>query len=107
MMGSSSMMFSNEEGSIKIRSKDGKTDLTAKDPDGKIIFEGAVNTDEERAKLPERLRNKLDEFKKSSNGLSFEGFRLGVPQLKIPDLKPPGKDTPVPPAEKDGKKIRL
>ncbi|MFP6872268.1 MAG: PDZ domain-containing protein [Verrucomicrobiales bacterium] len=107
MMGSSSMMLSNDEGSIEIRSKDGKTDLTAKDPDGKIIFEGPVNTDEERAKLPERLRNKLEEFKKSSNGLSLKGFRLGMPQLKIPDLKPPGKDAPVPAAEKDGKKIRL
>jgi hypothetical protein len=107
MMGSSSMMFSNEEGSIEIRNKDGKTDLTAKDPDGKIIFEGAVNTDEELAKLPDNLRNKLDEFKKSSNGLSLKGFRLGVPQLKIPDLKSPDKNAPVPPAEKDGKKIRL
>jgi len=107
MMGSSSMMFNDEEGSIEIRSKDGKTDLTAKDPDGEIIFEGAVNTDEERAKLPERLRNKLDEFKDSSNGLSFKGFHFGVPQLKIPDLKSPGKNAPVPPAEKDGKKIRL
>ena len=109
IMGSSSMMFSNEEGSIEIRSKDGKTDITAKDPEGGIIYEGAVNTEEEIAKLPENLRKKLEEFKQSSNGLSFKGFRFGEPQLKVPGLKKPQKqkDTPIPPAEKDGKKIRL
>lgn len=109
IMGSRTMMFSNEEGSIEIRSKDGKTNLTAKDPAGEIIYEGAVNTEEEIAKLPENLRKKLEEFKKSSNGLSFEGFRFGDPQLKVPGLKDkePKKDNPVPPAEKDGKKIRL
>ena len=109
IMGSRTMMFSNEEGSIEIRSKDGKTNLTAKDPAGEIIYEGAVNTEEEIAKLPENLRNKLKEFKKSSNGLSFEGFQLGNPRLKVPGLKnkKPQKDNPIPPAEKDGKKIRL
>ena len=107
MMGSSSMMFSNEEGSIEIRSKNGKTDITAKDPDGGIIFEGAVNTEEEIAKLPDNLRKKLEEFKKSSNGLSFKGFRFEGPQLKVPGFKQPEKDTPIPPAEKDGKKIKL
>jgi len=109
IMGSRTMMFSNEEGSIEIRSKDGKTNLTAKDPAGEIIYEGAVNTEEEIAKLPENLRDKLKEFKKSSNGLSFEGFQLGNPRLKVPGLKnkKPQKDIPIPPAEKDGKKIRL
>lgn len=109
IMGSRTMMFSNEEGSIEIRSKDGKTNLTAKDPAGEIIYEGAVNTEEEIAKLPENLRNKLKEFKKSSNGLSFEGFQLGNPRLKVPGLKNknPQKNNPIPPAEKDGKKIRL
>jgi len=109
IMGSRTMMFSNEEGSIEISSKDGKTNLTAKDPAGEIIYEGAVNTEEEIAKLPENLQNKLKEFKKSSNGLSFEGFQLGNPRLKVPGLKneKPQKDIPIPPAEKDGKKIRL
>ena len=109
IMGSRTMMFSNEEGSIEISSKDGKTNLTAKDPAGEIIYEGAVNTEEEIAKLPENLRDKLKEFKKSSNGLSFEGFQLGNPRLKVPGLKneKPQKDIPIPPAEKDGKKIRL
>ena len=107
MMGSSSMMFSNEEGSIEIRSKDGKTNITAKDPDGGIIFEGAADTEEEIAKLPENLRKKLEDFKKSSTGLSFKGFHFEGPQLKVPGFKPPEKDTPIPPAKKDGKKIKL
>ncbi len=107
MMGSSNMMFSNEEGSIEIRSKDGKTNITAKDPDGGIIFEGPADSEEEIAKLPENLRKKLEDFKQSSNGLSFKGFHFQGPQLKIPGFKAPEKDAPIPPAKKDGKKIKL
>ena len=109
---SRSMKMSDANGSIEIRSKDGDTHVTAKDPDGEILFDGPANTAEERAKLPEHALAQLEKFEKSSIDLNFEGFRFGKPKMKVPELKP-GKELkpeeePVPPAkEGDGKKIQL
>ena len=115
LLGSSSrsMSMSDGNGSIEIRAKDGHTEVTAKDADGKVLFDGPANTDEERAKLPEHARAQLEKFEKSSVDLNFKGFRFGKPKMKVPGLKP-GKrldpkpeETPIPPAEDAGKKIQL
>lgn len=111
-MMSKSMMFSDGNGSIKIETKDGKTHVTAKDADGNVTFEGPANSEEDRAKIPEDVREKLDQFESSNIQLDFKGFNFAEPKMRVPELKPGKKVEPekdeIPPAEKkDGKKIEI
>ena len=106
---SQTMMFSDEQGTIEIRKKGDSTNVTMKDLNGKITFEGPANTDNEKEKLPQRAKDQLNRL--DGSGLSFEGFDFESQGMKIPKLKPgnkikPNKDT-IPPAKKNGKKIQL
>jgi len=48
----------DNNGSIRISAKDGKTTLRATDPDGKIIYEGPYDTEEEKAMAPADIRDR-------------------------------------------------
>ena len=106
---SQTMMFSDDQGTIEIRKNGDNTNVTMKDLNGKITFEGPANTDTEKEKLPQRAKNQLNRL--DGSGLSFEGFNFESQGIKIPKLKPGNKIRPnkgtIPPAKKDGKKIQL
>ncbi|HEV7402136.1 MAG TPA: PDZ domain-containing protein [Chthoniobacteraceae bacterium] len=53
------LRLKDASGEIEVATEDGKRVLTARDPEGKVIFTGPVNTDEERAAVPEPIRKKL------------------------------------------------
>ncbi len=91
-MSSKTMVFTDNEGSIEIRSKDGETEVTAKDTEGNVTFEGPVNSEEDRDKLPAKVREKLEQFEGSN--LSFDGFELRRPTPETPGLKPGKKISP-------------
>jgi hypothetical protein len=66
----SNISYSDDEGSIEIKSDDGKRALTVKDAKGKVTFEGPINTEEERKNLPPEV---LAQLKKLDNDtISFE-----------------------------------
>ncbi len=44
---------------------DGKEHLEVRDKDGKVVFDGPINTPEERKEVPEDIRKKLDKIEKS------------------------------------------
>lgn len=52
----------DDQGSYALRMRDGAQTFSVKDPDGNLVFEGPVNTDEERAKVPADLQPKLREL---------------------------------------------
>lgn len=108
---SSSVMMSDGDGSLKIETRDGKKTVTAKDPDGNLIFEGPANTDAEVDKIPAEVREKMDRVQiNGGRGIDLKNFQLdfGRPKMKVPKLKPGKKVQPAPPAaEKDGKKIEI
>ena len=82
----SNISYSDDDGSIEIKSDDGKRSLTVKNGKGEVAFNGPINTDEERKKLPEDIKKRLEKLE--TDTISFEADR---------DFKP--ETVPLPPAK--------
>jgi hypothetical protein len=94
--GDSNMDFSDEKGSLELTIKDGKKELVAKDPKGKTIFSGPINTPEERKGLPPEVAERLKKIE-HMQGFSFktgEGFEGG--EVKVIRHKGQGISLPLP-----------
>jgi hypothetical protein len=66
----SNISYSDDDGSIEIKSDEGKRELTVKDAQGKVTFQGPINTDEERKQLPPEVRKQLEKL--DNDTISFE-----------------------------------
>ena len=55
-LGKAQIVFSDDKGELKLQSVDGKKLLTAKDPQGKLLFSGPVETKEDLDKIPADVR---------------------------------------------------
>ena len=64
-LGKAQIVYSDDKGEMKIESIDGKKQLTAKDPQGRLLFSGPVETKEDRDKMPADLRERFEKFKES------------------------------------------
>src|SRR6266481_6762437 len=56
------IVFSDDKGEMKVENVDGKKLLTAKDPQGKLLFSGPVETKEDRDKMPADVRQRYDKL---------------------------------------------
>ena len=61
-IGKAQIVFSDDKGEMKLEKVGGKKVLTAKDPQGKLIFSGPVETKEEIDKLPPEVRQRYDKL---------------------------------------------
>jgi hypothetical protein len=61
-LGNATVTFSDDNGELKLESRDGKKTLTAKDGQGKVVFQGPIDTDEERAKIPAQVRLRFEKL---------------------------------------------
>src|SRR5204863_303699 len=59
-LGNAQIVFSDDKGEMKVENVDGKKLLTAKDPQGKLLFSGPVETKEDRDKLPADVRERYE-----------------------------------------------
>jgi serine protease Do len=66
----SNISYADDEGSIDIKAEDGRRTLTVKDAKGQVTFEGPINTEEERKKLPPEVRKQLEKL--DDDTISFE-----------------------------------
>ncbi len=66
----SNISYSDDDGFIEIKSDEGKRELTVKDAKGKVTFQGPINTEEERKKLPPEVLKQLEKL--DSDTISFE-----------------------------------
>jgi hypothetical protein len=86
----STMVLSDDLGSMEITAKDGKKTLVAKDAKGAVIFDGPITTPEERKALPpavaERL-GKLEDLKEFEfkTGEDFKGSDMKI--MPVPGQK--------------------
>ena len=61
-IGNAQIVFSDDKGEMKLETVDGKKVLTAKDPQGKLLFSGPVETKEELDKVPADVRQRFDKL---------------------------------------------
>jgi hypothetical protein len=66
----SNISYSDDEGSIEIKVDDGKRNLTVKNAKGEVAFDGPINSEEERRKLPAEVSKRLEKLE--TDTMSFD-----------------------------------
>ncbi len=64
-LGKAQVVFSDEKGELKLENVDGKKLLTAKDPQGKLLFSGPVETKEDLDKMPADVRERYEKLQQN------------------------------------------
>lgn len=64
-LGKAQIVFSDDKGEMKLENVDGKKILTAKDPQGKLLFSGLVETKEDRDKMPTDVRERYEKLQQN------------------------------------------
>jgi serine protease Do len=64
-LGKAQVVFSDDKGEMKLENVDGEKILTAKDPQGKLLFSGPVETKEDRDKMPADVRERYEKLQQN------------------------------------------
>ena len=64
-LGKAQIVFSDDKGELKVASVNGKKLLTAKDPQGKLLFSGLVETQEDLDKMPADVRERYERLNRN------------------------------------------
>src|SRR5437764_12847440 len=64
-LGNAQIVFSDDKGELKLENVDGKKLLTVKDPQGKLVFSGPVETKEDLDKMPAEVRERYDRLQQN------------------------------------------
>jgi hypothetical protein len=64
-LGKAQIVFSDDKGEIKMENVDGRKLLTAKDPQGKLLFSGPVETKEDLDKMPADVRERYERLQQN------------------------------------------
>src|SRR6476619_3998259 len=64
-LGKAQVVFSDDKGELKLANVDGRKLLTAKDPQGKLVFSGPVETKEDLDKLPPDVRERYNRLQQN------------------------------------------
>ena len=64
-LGKAQIVFSDDKGELKLANVDGKKLLTVKDPQGKLLFSGPVETKEDLDKMPADVRERYDRLQEN------------------------------------------
>ena len=61
-LGKATIVFTDEKGEMKLETVNGKKILTAKDPQGRLLFSGPVDSKEDLDKAPPEVRQRYDKL---------------------------------------------
>jgi PDZ domain len=64
-LGKAQVVFSDEKGELKLENVDGKKLLIAKDPQGKLLFSGPVETQQDLDKMPADVRERYERLQRN------------------------------------------
>jgi serine protease Do len=59
-LGNATVSFSDDEGELKIERVNGKKMLSARDNKGNVLFDGPIDTEEQRSKVPQNVRERFE-----------------------------------------------
>jgi hypothetical protein len=91
---SGNFVFSDDKGSVELNATDGKRELTIKDKQGKVTFQGPLTTPEDHDNLPPEVKERLEVIGGVELG-DDDGIEV---QTKV--LPPPNKTRlPLPPPD--------
>ena len=72
---STTLSIADDQGGIEIQSHNGNKDVTVRDAENKTIWSGPWNTDEDKAKAPAEIRERVEKLNFSDN-MNRNGFRF-------------------------------
>jgi hypothetical protein len=64
-LGKAQIVFSDDKGELRLDNNDGKKILTAKDPQGRLLFSGPVETKEDIDKIPADVRDRFNKLQQN------------------------------------------
>src|SRR5947209_10633439 len=64
-IGQAQIVFSDDKGEMKLENVNGKKVLTAKDPQGKLLFSGPVETKQDLDKVPANVRERYEKLQQN------------------------------------------
>ena len=64
-LGKAQIVFSDDKGELKLANVDGRKLLTVKDPQGKLLFSGPVETKDDLDKMPPDVRERYEKLQQS------------------------------------------
>jgi hypothetical protein len=64
-VGKAQVVFSDDKGELRLDNNDGKRILTAKDPQGRLLFSGPVETKEDIDKMPADVRDRFNKLQQN------------------------------------------
>jgi hypothetical protein len=67
-LGKAQVVYSDDKGEMRLEMANGKKLLTAKDPQGRLLFSGPVDTKEEQDKMPAEVRERYTKLETSDLG---------------------------------------
>ena len=83
---SSSVKFVDEHGSVVLKTTDGGKEVTVRNVEGDIVFEGPWDNDQDKAAAPEDIRERLDGMFQQNR------FNFRLDQIPQPDVEIPGDE---------------
>jgi hypothetical protein len=66
------MLMKDDSGEVEVSLKDGQRQLIAKDAQGAVVFEGTIDTEEQRKALPEDIRKKVELIEAQTKIVRFD-----------------------------------
>jgi hypothetical protein len=74
-IGKAQIVFSDDKGELRVEKLNGKKILTAKDPQGMLLFSGPVETKEDLDKVPADVRQRYEklQLRDLPGAVSFDG----------------------------------
>ena len=86
-----SVTLMDNDGSITMKTADGKKEVVVKDKAGKVLFEGPYQTDQDKAAVPEEIRERIERLNidDMQNGMKLQIGPMGIaPPLDEPEEEP-------------------
>ena len=81
---SSSVKFVDEHGSVVLKTTEGGKEVTVRDVEGEIVFEGPWDNDQDKAAAPQDIRERLDVMFQQ-NRFKFRLDQVPEPDVEIPE----------------------